>query len=63
MPTFAINHFNSALLLDQYAMLQRSCIVSNGYSIIDVDEFIAELWNVHLKVKKEGYVQVLLRLA
>ncbi|KAJ5038369.1 uncharacterized protein L3040_007233 [Drepanopeziza brunnea f. sp. 'multigermtubi'] len=25
--------------------------------IIEVDEFIAELWQVHLKVKKEGYVQ------
>lgn len=27
-------------------------------SIIEVDEFIAELWRVHLKVKEEGYVQV-----
>jgi hypothetical protein len=26
--------------------------------IIEVDEFIAELWQVHLKVKEEGYVQV-----
>ncbi|TVY78539.1 Glutathione synthetase large chain [Lachnellula suecica] len=25
--------------------------------ILEVDEFIAELWQVHLKVKKEGYVQ------
>ncbi|PVH86947.1 glutathione synthase [Cadophora sp. DSE1049] len=25
--------------------------------IIEVDEFIAELWQVHLKVKEEGYVQ------
>lgn len=23
-----------------------------------MDEFIAELWQVHLKVKEEGYVQV-----
>jgi hypothetical protein len=28
--------------------------------IIEVDEFIAELWQIHLKVKKEGYVQVML---
>ncbi|KAK6585512.1 hypothetical protein PZA11_002239 [Diplocarpon coronariae] len=27
--------------------------------IIDVDEFIAKLWQVHVKVKKEGYVQSL----
>jgi hypothetical protein len=26
--------------------------------ILEVDEFIAELWKVHLKVKEEGYVQV-----
>ncbi len=26
--------------------------------IVEVDEFIAELWKVHLKVKEEGYVQV-----
>jgi len=25
---------------------------------MEVDEFIANLWNVHLAVKKEGYVQV-----
>jgi hypothetical protein len=29
-----------------------------GSRIIDVDDFIAELWQVHLKVKEEGYVQV-----
>jgi hypothetical protein len=29
-----------------------------GCRIIDVDDFIAELWQVHLKVKEEGYVQV-----
>jgi glutathione synthase len=26
--------------------------------ILEVDEFIAQLWQVHLKVKDEGYVQV-----
>lgn len=28
------------------------------FRIIEVDEFIAELWKVHLKVKEEDYVQV-----
>jgi glutathione synthase len=32
--------------------------LSDIYSIIEVDEFIAELWGVHLKVKEEGYAQV-----
>ena len=27
-------------------------------SIGDSDDFITELWKVHLRVKKEGYVQV-----
>ncbi|KAL8827331.1 MAG: hypothetical protein Q9170_007058 [Blastenia crenularia] len=27
--------------------------------LIEVDDFIAKLWNVHLQVEKEGYVQVL----
>ena len=26
--------------------------------IVEVDEFIADLWKVHVKVKEEGYVQV-----
>ena len=26
--------------------------------LLDVDDFIAELWKVHLAVKEEGYVQV-----
>ena len=26
--------------------------------LIEVDDFIAKLWDVHLAVKKEGYVQV-----
>lgn len=26
--------------------------------LIEVDDFIAKLWEVHLAVKKEGYVQV-----
>ena len=26
--------------------------------IVEVDDFIAKLWDVHLAVSKEGYVQV-----
>ncbi len=26
--------------------------------LVELDEFIAKLWDVHLTVKKEGYVQV-----
>lgn len=26
--------------------------------LVEVDDFIASLWNVHLSVKEEGYVQV-----
>lgn len=32
---------------------------ADGRRIAEVDDFIAELWQVHLKVKEEGYVQVL----
>jgi glutathione synthase len=33
-------------------------LVLTSSRILEVDEFIAELWKVHLKVKEEGYVQV-----
>lgn len=33
-------------------------LLTDSLRIIEVDEFIAELWQVHLKVKEEGYVQV-----
>ena len=28
------------------------------YRLADVDDFIAKLWDVHMSVKKQGYVQV-----
>lgn len=31
---------------------------TDPFRILEVDEFIADLWQVHLKVKEEGYVQV-----
>ena len=30
----------------------------NVARLVEVDDFIAELWKVHQAVKKEGYVQV-----
>ncbi len=29
--------------------------------LIEIDDFMADLWKVHLKVKEEGYAQVCLR--
>lgn len=34
------------------------CSLIRMYSLAEVDEFIAKLWQVHLAVKKEGYTQV-----
>lgn len=31
---------------------------TNMIRILEVDEFIAQLWQVHLKVKEDGYSQV-----
>jgi glutathione synthase len=31
---------------------------SDGGRVAGGDEFIANLWKIHLRVKKEGYVQV-----
>ena len=42
--------------MTQFWRLRASRLM--GSRIIDVDDFIAELWQVHLKVKEEGYVQV-----
>jgi hypothetical protein len=27
--------------------------------LIDVDDFIAKLWDIHLSVRREGYIQVI----
>lgn len=34
-----------------------------SHRLLDVDEFVAKLWEVHLTVKAEGYVQVLVSRA
>lgn len=35
------------------------CLQDNGgRRLIDIDDFIARLWQIHLSVKEEGYVQV-----
>jgi hypothetical protein len=31
---------------------------NNAARLLEVDDFIADLWKVHQAVKKEGYVQV-----
>ena len=28
------------------------------FRLVDIDEFISDLWKVHLAVKEEGFVQV-----
>jgi hypothetical protein len=28
------------------------------HSLVDIDDFVGKLWQTHLAVKKEGYVQV-----
>jgi hypothetical protein len=38
--------------------IDRHWVEADQDRILEVDEFIAELWQVHLKVKEEGYVQV-----
>ena len=43
-----------------------NCLVKQNFAIyiliyarlVEVDDFIANLWNVHLAVKQEGYAQV-----
>ncbi len=45
-------------VIPKVAIWELSCTLSDAFRILEVDEFIAELWKVHLKVKSEGYVQV-----
>ena len=35
-------------------------LVTDGpnHRLVDIDEFVGKLWQTHLAVKKEGYVQV-----
>lgn len=37
----------------------RPVIVLMYTRLLEVDDFIAKLWDIHLKVKNEGYPQVL----
>lgn len=32
--------------------------MTNMGRLLDIDDFVAKLWNVHLAVQKEGYAQV-----
>jgi hypothetical protein len=33
-------------------------LANNAARLLEVDDFIADLWKVHQAVKQEGYVQV-----
>jgi glutathione synthase len=52
--------FNFCLQIFHFWMTQFHGLTRNR--ILKVDKFIAQLWQVHLKVKDEGYVQVLFNL-
>lgn len=52
--------FSFPFAVTQYSHFQKWGGDSQIYRIIEVDEFIAELWQVHLKVREEGYTQVCL---
>ena len=46
-------------LLCHERMLFAKCILITCYlRLIEIDDFIADLWRVHLKVKHEGYAHV-----
>ena len=32
--------------------------LTNDFRVIDGDDFIGHLWDIHIKVKNEGYTQV-----
>ena len=53
---------SESLLLCVWQQIFHSCMTYlrrlTRNRILEVDEFIAQLWQVHLKVKEEGYVQV-----
>jgi hypothetical protein len=36
-------------------------MLTNPSRLLDIDDFIENLWKVHVQVKSEGYVQVSLR--
>jgi hypothetical protein len=48
-----------------YILLGEMCVVERNESVLttcsrllDIDDFIENLWKVHVQVKSEGYVQV-----
>ncbi|KAL8648958.1 MAG: hypothetical protein Q9210_004685 [Variospora velana] len=62
---FPRNCFDEARVIQQaynqlYAAIarDRTWLKEIVEELIEVDDFIARLWNVHLEVEKEGYVQV-----
>ncbi len=47
-----------SILCYSVPLLSAQPLLRNMDRLIDVDDFIAKLWEIHLAVKKEGYVQV-----
>jgi hypothetical protein len=37
---------------------QNEGMLTNSSRLLDIDDFIENLWKVHVQVKSEGYVQV-----
>ena len=44
--------------MQRCSVLQRYGLIDLLLRLVEIDEFMAELWKVHLAVKKQGYVQV-----
>lgn len=49
-----VHHFFS------HFVLLRLHELTFDFRLVDIDDFMAGLWKVHLAVKEEGYAQVLL---
>ncbi|KAI9713398.1 MAG: hypothetical protein M1828_001432 [Chrysothrix sp. TS-e1954] len=61
---FPLNAFNEALELQTaYNELYANVAMDEDWlegvvsGLVDIDDFIKKLWDVHIKVKKDGYVQ------
>lgn len=61
------SHFPSIVMLRYMGFVEWSSIcginyllgpLTRFYRLIHIDDFVGKLWETHLAVKKEGYVQV-----
>jgi hypothetical protein len=46
---------------EAYVAERNKGILINSSRLLDIDDFIENLWKVHVQVKSEGYVQVSLQ--